>query len=97
MQLNKYLTSKQKVLLSLFTENSGITELAHKTKLSRDEILFQLMVIGRCLAYFEIMECDVVPSIAKRKSKEYLQGWLAFKKTLLKVVKNEKISYNKTI
>ena len=93
-QLRKYLTSKQRVILTLFSEGKSINELAGETKLSREEILFQLVYIGRSLAYYEIAECEVLPNLTKAKSSEYLLGWNTFKQTLSEVVRNGKIKSN---
>jgi hypothetical protein len=84
------LTSKQRVVLALFIESGSINQIAGKTKLSREEVLYQLMNIGRALAYYEIMDCSIFPQPLGNK-KDYLKGWNDFRKRLIKEVRNGKI------
>lgn len=88
--LRKYLTAKQRVVLALFVEGHGISELAGKTKLTREEVLYQLLHIGRALAYYELLECSILPEPQENTS-VYLEGWNDFRKKILEEVKNGKL------
>jgi len=73
INLKKFLTKKQLLLLKCISANATIQEMVKVTEYTRKDIIFHLMNLGRNLATYDMIENKCFPDNVH--SADYLQGW----------------------
>jgi hypothetical protein len=90
----KFLTEKQILLLKCYMANYNFLEMSKaigKTYRKRDELIDALIDLGKALAVYNLLECDISPNIfGSEKSKEYLKGFNDCKNQIWRLIKDDK-------
>ena len=93
-ELDKYLSKKQRILLKCILANYTIQDIAVYTKFSRSIIMNELVDLGRVLATYQLVECQIFPE--NISSTDYLKGWIDCKKFIRRLI-HDKLKWRKTI
>lgn len=91
-ELKRLLTPQEYAILQLCRHQYTVRELARELKLPRKRLILSAIMLGKKLAYFDLVECKVVPDMCKLGT-GYLEGFKACKQELKKVLENEKRNY----
>ena len=76
--LIEYLTTDQETLLKCVLANYTIEDMVRFTKYGRSVIIEELMLLGRTLSTYELLECKIFPENVPNTA--YLKGWNDCKK-----------------
>ncbi|KKN82754.1 hypothetical protein LCGC14_0305780 [marine sediment metagenome] len=94
-ELKNLLTAKQYKILKAYLYNYGINEMVKKLKVvKRDELILQLIYIGKKLAIYELIYCKIYPNLSKL-DKKYMAGFNDFREKLIKEIKYEQLKSRK--
>jgi len=92
--LVKYLTPQEIKLLKCILAHYTIQEIVREVGLTRAEILEKLLLLGRGLAFYELLEDKIFPEDIP--SADYFKGWNACKTVIRRLV-NDKSTRWQTI
>ncbi len=82
VNLRKYLTRKQLLLLKCISSKLTIQTMVKITEYSRHNIIVELMQLGRTLATYDMLENNCFPK--RISSEDYLDGWNDLKESIRK-------------
>jgi hypothetical protein len=90
--LSKFLSPSQCKVLKCYLANYTYQEIAiqigvgHRKKA---KMLDALIDLGRALALYRILECEIVPDTNGVKDESFMRGWMACKKFIWRLIKDE--------
>lgn len=90
--LEKFLSPTQKQVLKCYLANYTYQEIAEQIGVGhrkRAMMMDALMDLGRALALYRILECEIVPDGRETKDDSFMRGWMSCKKFIWRLIKDE--------
>ena len=86
--LKKLLSKEQRNMLQLYLANYHINDIKKLLKIKRSEIPMNFIYIGKKIALYEMLECNIYPNTNKLDG-TYLDGFADCKKIIKKEICNQ--------